>query len=164
MKAIGAVAGFLLLVGLVAGYAFWDKIEQGYKGKGQAPPRAVVQLKRVHAKLIYSSGKIGLELLMKESEAWGIDSRAILASIFDGEPGVGLPPRDIPVLMIVNKRTNDVRHWKLTDNVRLIRVRHGDPGEIELRVMNEDPLRVELWFSSEREVEVDIELKEPVTK
>jgi len=63
--------------------------------------------------------------------------------------------------MVANKKTNEVRYWKHTENVRMIRVRQDEAGGTERNLRSETPLRVELWLNLDREVIVDTEFKDP---
>jgi hypothetical protein len=62
--------------------------------------------------------------------------------------------------MVVNKKTNAIRYWQLTNNVKSISLKHERPGAIELKVVNESPLRVELWMEGDvQAIDINIELK-----
>ena len=64
-------------------------------------------------------------------------------------------------LLLLTKKTNDVKYWELTDKVKMIRLKHQNPGAIELKVINEKPLRVELWIDGNtKEIDATVELKD----
>ena len=63
--------------------------------------------------------------------------------------------------MLVNKQSNDILYWGLKERVKMIRLRHETPSAIELKVINETPLRIELWIEGKVDgIEMEVEMKE----
>jgi hypothetical protein len=113
--------------------------------------------------MIFAAGQAAVQVAADElKDSLGLDLKAILGFAFVGEVQNGLPPGDIPVLMVVHKKTNQTQFWQLTDKVKSIRLKSENPGPIELRVVNEIPLRVELWLEADTppDIEVIIEFKQ----
>lgn len=126
-----------------------------------------VRVTSVPVKIVFAATSAAVEVAAQEYLGMNVDVPDLLQQVFGVETGsrvdarVGLPPAGSPVLMVVNKSTNDVLYWTLTDEVRAIRLRHDAPGEIELKVVNDDPLRVELWIGGDVEaIDAVIEFKE----
>jgi hypothetical protein len=73
----------------------------------------------------------------------------------------GLPPTDVPVLMVISKQNNDMLFWQLSEEVQTVRLRADNPGGIEMKVSNESPLRIELWVDAGIEtVDVTVEFSQ----
>lgn len=125
---------------------------------GDSPP--VVRIKYVAVKMIFAAGQAALQVALDElSGAVGVDPISVRNLVVAGDIQNGLPPGDIAVLMVVHKKTNQVQYWRLTKNVKMIRLKSSNPGPIELKVVNENPLRVELWLEGDApEVDVVVEL------
>ena len=126
-----------------------------------------VRVTSVPVKIVFAATSAAVEVAAEEYLGINVDVPDLLGQVFGVETGsrvdaqVGLPPARDPVLMVVNKGTNDVLFWTLTDEVRAIRLKHDAPGEIELKVVNDDPLRVELWIGGDVEaIDAVIEFKE----
>ena len=126
-----------------------------------------VRVTSVPVKIVFAATSAAVEVAAEEYLGMNVDVPDLLAQVFGVETGsradarVGLPPANDPVLMVVNKSTNDVLYWTLTDEVKAIRLKHDAPGEVELKVVNDDPLRVELWIGGDVEaIHAVIEFKE----
>jgi hypothetical protein len=122
-----------------------------------------VKITSVPLKIVLAAGGAALEVAAEEFVGVRIDSKDLLRQIIVFEDAEsGLPAReDTPVIMVINKNTNDVLYWQLSESVQAIRLRHETPGSIELKVANEAPLRVELWISGNvEELAVDVDLRQ----
>lgn len=120
-----------------------------------------VRIKSVPLKIVLAAGNAALQIAAEEYLGVQIDVNDLLRQVAGVDIGTGVPPTDIPVLMVVDKKTNDILYWRLTENVKMIRLKHDMPGEIELKVMNESPLRIELWIAGDVEnIDVTVELRE----
>ncbi|MDA8085394.1 MAG: hypothetical protein M0Z75_01720 [Nitrospiraceae bacterium] len=72
----------------------------------------------------------------------------------------GMPPNNVPVLVLINKKTDDIKYWELTDRVKMIRIKDNNPGSIDLKILNQKPLRIELWVNSNiKEIDATVEFK-----
>ena len=122
---------------------------------------ATVTIKSIPLRIAMAAGSAALQVAIEEFAGVEIDVKELVQQVALEDVGTGVPPNDIPVLMVVNKETNDILYWKLTDKVKMIRLRHEQPGGIELKVINEQPLRIELWIDGNIEdVEITIEMTE----
>lgn len=108
-----------------------------------------VRVQSVPVKIALAAGSAALQVASEEYFGMRLDAFDLLSKVANVNVEVGIPPTDEPVLMVVNKETNDILYWRLTEDVRSIRLKHDNPGEIEMKVLNESPLRVELWISGE---------------
>ena len=122
---------------------------------------AVVRLNAIPMRIIFKAGVAVVEIAIEEIAGTKIDVADLMAQIFkSATPEKGLPPKDTPVLMVVDKKTNNVMYWQLTSNVKAIRLKHNEPGVIELKVLNEKPLRIELWIEGNiQTLEVVVEMQ-----
>jgi hypothetical protein len=122
---------------------------------------ATVIITSVPLKITIAAGVATLEVIIEEFSGVRIDIKGLLDQIVVDEVETGVPPTDEPVLMLVSKETNDIFYWELTDKVKMVRLRHEQPGAIELKVINESPLRIELWIDGDIEaVDITVEMKE----
>jgi hypothetical protein len=126
-----------------------------------------VRVTSVPVKIVFAATSAAVEVAADEYLGMTLDMPDLLKQIFGVESGsradarVGVPPAEAPVLMVVNEHTNDVLYWTLADEVKAIRLKHNAPGEIELKVVNDDPLRVELWIGGDVEaIDAVIEFRE----
>lgn len=110
-----------------------------------------VRVQSVPVKIALAAGSAALQVASEEYFGMRLDVFDLLARVASVDVQVGIPPTDEPVLMIVNKQTNDILYWRLTKDVASIRLRHANPGAVELKVVNESPLRVELWVDGDIE-------------
>jgi hypothetical protein len=120
-----------------------------------------IKITSVPLKIVLVAGIATLQVLADDLPDIGIDVADLIDQIVENDNAVtGVPPSDVPVVMVVNKKTNDILYWKLTDKVKTIRLKHDNPGAIELKVQNETPLRVELWMDGDiNEIKIDVEMK-----
>lgn len=121
-----------------------------------------VKITSVPLKIALVAGGAALQVAAEEFAGVRIDSRDLLSQIVEFEDAEsGWPAReDTPVIMVINKATNDVLYWQLSASVQSIRLRHETPGTVELKVTNDSPLRVELWIDGAvEELQVDVELR-----
>lgn len=139
-----------------------SKVEQLSQGIGiNSSSNPSVKIQAVALKMIFAAGQAALQVGVEEFTGIEVDPKSLLGLIVNGDVQSGLPPSDISVLMVIHKKTNQVQHWELTDQVKMIRLKHNDPGSIELKVLNEQPLRVELWLEGDiSELDVVVEMKE----
>lgn len=108
-----------------------------------------VRIQSVPVKIALAAGSAALQVASEEYFGMRLDVFDLLSRVANVDVQVGIPPTDEPVLMVVNKQTNDILYWRLTKDVASIRLRHADPGAVELKVINESPLRVELWVDGD---------------
>jgi hypothetical protein len=134
-------------------------ISLGAIGCGDSNP--VVAIKNIPLKVVVETGRATLRLVLQETRNLGIDPERILAAaLVSGANAVmGTPARNIPVLMIVNTYDQTIQYWELTEDVEEIEVRNLRPEEVKLNVINNNPLRVELWLKTENEILIDVRLK-----
>ena len=98
-----------------------------------------------------------LRVASEEYLGMSIDTKALLALITPSEAKIGIPSDDNPVLILINKNTNEIKYWLLTEQVKMISLKHDNPGPIEFKVINEHPLRIELWISGDlKELDVTV--------
>lgn len=121
-----------------------------------------VRISSLPIRIAFAIGGATLEVLTEEFAGVKIDSKNLLSQIFPTlDATTGAPSGNNPVLLVVNKKTNDIMYWQLTNNVKMIRLKHTSPGAIELKVVNESPLRIELWIEGNiQSIDVDIDLKD----
>lgn len=120
-----------------------------------------VKIKSVPLKIVMAAGTAALQVALEEFAGVQIDSKDLLKQVSGDDVIAGIPPTDAPVLMVISKKTNDMMYWKLTDKVKAIRLKDDKPGAIELRVLNETPLRIELWIEGDiKEVKLEAEMKD----
>ena len=135
----------------------------GFKLPWSAGQRTVtVPIQAVVLKIAFAAGSAALQVAVEEFAGVKFDAKELLRQIVEiEEPTLGTPPGDTPVIMLVNKQSNDILYWQLTEQVKMIRLRHETPGAIELKVINETPLRVELWIEGKVDgIEVEVEMRE----
>ncbi len=111
-------------------------------------------------------GTLALDIPLSDNDPVGYDSAAaFLPLIVEGGATPGAAPGNVPSLTIVQtgKRRNLV-HYELTTRVKKITVRAKNAEEVELRVANERPYRVELWLQSDNEVTLDVEIARDETE
>jgi hypothetical protein len=122
---------------------------------------ATVKITSIPLKIIVAASGTALQVAIEEFAGVRIDVKDLLEQVLVEDVKNGIPPTDVPVLMIVDKMTNDILYWKLTDKVKMIRLRQEQPSAIELKVINESPLRIELWIEGgTEEVSVTVEMRE----
>jgi hypothetical protein len=122
---------------------------------------ATVKIQSIPLKIALAAGGAALQVAIEEFAGVKIDVKDLMQQVAIEDVKTGIPPTDIPILMVVNKQTNDILYWRLTDKVKMIRLRHDRPGGIELKVINESPLRIELWIEGNiEEVSIAVEMKE----
>lgn len=146
-----------LMVLLVAGCS---EVNVPLPGNNSA---ATIKIQSIPLKIALAAGGAVLQVAIEEFAGIRIDANDLLDEVAsDADVTRGIPPADDePILMIVNKQTNDILYWKLTNKVKMIRLRHEDAGGIELKVMNETPLRIELWMDAGiEEVKIEVEMQE----
>jgi len=120
-----------------------------------------VKIKSVPLKIVMAAGTAALQVALEEFAGVQIDSKDLLKQVSGDDVIAGVPPTDAPVLMVISKKTNDMMYWRLTDKVKAIRLKDDKPGAIELRVLNETPLRIELWIEGDiKEVKIEAEMKD----
>lgn len=125
------------------------------------PAAAMVPLNAVVLRIVIRSGVAVVQIVLEETSGIKVDIQSILDAIIDEGVKKGVPPTDERILMVVTKQTNDIFYWKLTKKVKMIRLRHDNPGKIELKVQNESPLRIELWIeNSIEEFEIEVEMQD----
>lgn len=73
----------------------------------------------------------------------------------------GLPTGDGAVFTIIDKSKNNSMHWDLKKNVATIEVeqRSSDITPIALKIINDNPLKIELWTSNSEEFTVNVTFK-----
>jgi len=99
--------------------------------------------------------------------AWAAANRRDPAQVAALDPAAwvpaqtGLPPTDLPVLMVISKQNNETLFWQLSDDVQSVRLRAEDAGGVEMKVHNGTPLRIELWVDESIEaIDVVVEYAE----
>lgn len=122
------------------------------------PPRVVI--KRVPCKIKFGPLAAALEVDLSEVRNLALDAKQLYDEIVNGEPSTVPPPSESPVVMVVNKKRNKFTYFTLTPNVKELRLRTANSSEVELNIMNQEPLRVELWVSTDQPIEIDIEFKD----
>lgn len=55
---------------------------------------------------------------------------------------------DAPILMLISKGTNEIVYWKLTEKVQSIELINDNPQKFALKLINENPLLIQLWVES----------------
>jgi hypothetical protein len=91
-----------------------------------------------------------------------IDCVKLLEAAFGSDKAKkGLPTGDGAVFTIIDKSKNSSMHWDLKKNVAAIEVeqRASDITPIVLKIINDDPLRIELWTSNSDEFTVNVTFK-----
>lgn len=152
---------------------------------------AFVKIKSISLKLSTAGADVGLQVDFQQAAGLGIEVKDLLHHVVSDEVQSGLPSGNEPVLVVFNARTHAVNYWKLTDKVKMIRLKKKashvakaeesdeiyqdafDPkikmvstnveesNEFEIKVMNEKPLRVELWIDvPSTDIEIVVEMKE----
>jgi hypothetical protein len=151
------VRRFLLLVLIILGFI---SLVGCSNPLGQ--PDVRVKISSLPIRIVLAASGATVEVLAEEFIGVKIDSKDLLSQIFPAiAPTNGAPSGNNPVLMIVNKKTNDIMYWQLTDKVKTVSLKHASPGAIELKIVNESPLRVELWIEGDiKSIDVDIQLKD----
>lgn len=152
----------IVICGLNSGLGC-GKTEQIKQAVGMAAEssEAIVRIRKIPMRILLSAGAAAVHVIVEELTGLGIDHEELRKLVTqDTQIGEGLPPGDIATLMLVQKSTNDVRYWRLTDNVKTISLRTQQGNGLELKVLNETPLRIELWLDSEaKEIDVEVEMK-----
>lgn len=125
-------------------------------------PDVRIKIGSLPVRIAFAAGGATLEVLAEEFTGVKIDTNDLLSQIFPSlDPSNGTPSGNNPVLMVVSKKTNDIMYWQITKSVKMIRLKHDRPGAIELKVVNDSPLRIELWVEGDiKSIDIDIELKE----
>ena len=150
------VRRFLLLITTILAFTSLT----GCSPLGQKDVR--VKIGSLPVRIVLAASGATLEVLAEEFTGVKIDAKDLLSQIFPSlTPANGAPSGNNAVLMVVNKKTNDIMYWQLTDKVKTISLKHNSPGAIELKIVNESPLRVELWMEGDiKSIDVDIQLKD----
>lgn len=140
---------------LIFSVAFVLSFSTGCGWFAKGPPQAKIQ--RIAIKVAWSAGSTLVDAIIEEATATKFDPQSLLGTAVVGTEHTGLAPSDKAALMLVNKKTNEVKWYELTDHVKNVKLRNENPGKIELKVITEKPLRVELWFESDIECQVFME-------
>jgi len=85
----------------------------------------------------------------------------LLTAFGAAESTRGAPSAESPVFVLIDKSKNNLMHWTLTDAVARITVAEdpGRIGPIALNIINEDPLKIELWTDRAETFTVKVEFK-----
>ena len=134
-----------------------------FRGKSLVKVTPVmVRVNSITLKIGLAVGSAVIKVAVEEFTGVEIDTEDLLKQIIVGKISKGIPEENVPTLVVINKKSNDILHWKLTKQVKIIRLKSKNPGEIDLKVINQDPLRIELWVGADlKDIEVTVELKNP---
>lgn len=129
--------------------------------KGIKP--GTVQIQSIPLKIVLASTGAAINVVIEEFSGIKIDTTKLLEQIFIGKVSEEIPSKDVPVLKIINKKTNKIYYWELSENVEQIDLsyKYQQPGEITLRVKNKEPLHIELWIDDDIEsIKLDVKFKD----
>ena len=124
------------------------------------PPR--VPVKRVLCRVKIGPLSTSLEVDLSELKNLVLDAKQLCKEIVLGDPGTTPPKEGQPEIMVVSKKTNKITYFQLAPNVKEVRLKSKEAGDIELIVKNQDPLKIELWTNSTDDVLLDVEFKDPI--
>ena len=71
--------------------------------------------------------------------------------------------RDVPALMLINEEADTYSLWRLHESVESIELTAETPESVTLRVVNAEPLRIELWVDGTNEIDVELVLSDDVS-
>lgn len=124
-------------------------------------PSPKIIITSIPLRIAISASAIVLEVVTERFLGVKVDYKSLIDSVVESPDAIeDAPPSSKPVLMLVSKKNNQMMYWVLTDNVKMIHLHDKNPGAIDLKVINEQPLRVELWIDGDvKDVQIDLELK-----
>ena len=95
--------------------------------------------------MLLAAGNSAIEVATEEYFGSRVDLSAMIEKNTGIQIGPKANPADVPSLIVINKQTNEAQTWTLGDNVKSIHLNPESAKSIELRVVNESPLRIEVW-------------------
>jgi hypothetical protein len=150
--AIGLMAVLLSAAGCTVPYVGKLKLDNS--------EGVTLQVESIPVKILLAASDAAIQVASSEYFGMRVDVLDLLKQVANVNVGIGVPPDDEAVLMVINKNTNDIVYWTLTDKVEAIRLRRNAPGEVEVKVINQSPLRIEMWIDGDvKEVDAVIDLK-----
>ena len=124
----------------------------------------MIPVSSITLKIVLAAGPPIIDVAVKELFGVSINTDDLVRQIIvGGVRGVSedFPSDDTPILILIDKGSNNIRYWKLTNRVHKITLRSQNPEEVVLNVINEKPLRIELWVSGNvKDVEIKVDFKE----
>ncbi len=124
----------------------------------------MIPVSSIPLKIALAAGPPIIDVAVKELFGVSINTDDLVRQIIvGGVRGISedFPSNDAPILILIDKGSNNIRYWKLTDRVHKITLRTQNPEEVVLNVINEIPLRIELWVSGNiKDVEIKVDFKE----
>lgn len=103
------------------------------------------QLASVPVRMLLAAGNSAIEVATEEYFGTPVDLSGMIERSTGIEIGPKANPADVASLMVINKLTNETQAWTLSENVKSIRLDPEAAQSIEIRVVNESPLRIEVW-------------------
>ncbi|MBM3979686.1 MAG: hypothetical protein FJ304_05275 [Planctomycetes bacterium] len=134
------------------------------QGPKNAPTGPRATLRRVPCLISLQPLVASLRVDLQEVKGLILDAQQIYREIVDGEPSAQPPAKGVPVIMVVNKKNNKFTYFQVTPHVKEIRLRSKETQGVEMVVHNKEPLHIELWINSDKDIEVDVEFKESATE
>lgn len=108
-----------------------------------------VQLSSVPVRMMLAAGNSAIEVATEAYFGAPVDLSGLIERSTGIEIGPKASPADVASLIVINKLTNETQAWTLGENVKSIRLDPKSAESIELRVVNESPLRIEVWVDGE---------------
>lgn len=99
----------------------------------------------VPVKMLLAAGNSAIEVASQEYLGTPVNVSGMIKRTTGIQVGPEATPAEVASLMVINKLTNETEAWQLSDNVKSIRLDPKAAKSIELRVVNESPLRIEVW-------------------
>ncbi len=165
-------AGLLVATGLLFGVL-------RFRGDGGAspppsanPPRGAAQpsaspgpgyIKAVPCKIRLGGVAAELEVGVDRVKGLILDGKRLVQDIVAGGSDAVPAEKGLPVLLVVNKKSNRLTYLWLTPQVKEVRIDPQDAGKFVLVTKNQEPLQIELWVDGDKDVRIDVEFKDGVT-
>jgi hypothetical protein len=119
---------------------------------------ADVQLTSVPVKMLLAASNSAIEVASEEYFGTRVDLSSMIERSTGIDIGPNATPAEVASLMVINKLTNETQAWTLSDDVKSIRLDPKAAESIELRIVNESPLRIEVWVDgTEQQVDAIVD-------
>ncbi len=112
----------------------------------------------VPVRMLLAATNSAIEVATDEYLGKSINVNALVLNTTGIDMGLDPQPDEIATLSVVNKLTNSVQSFTLSPDVKSIKLSQDGAQNVELKVINESPLRIELWVDGSPQV-VDAEFE-----
>jgi hypothetical protein len=164
MPLLGALLGALLFTGACSAPApvanFTSALSLSNVTERAAGFSSALNRQSVPVRMLLAATNSAIEVATDEYLGSPVNINQLVRNTTGIDMGLDPQPNEIATLSVVNKTTNDVQSWTLSPDVKSIQLLQGSAENVELKVINESPLRIELWVDgSPQVVEAEFELR-----